>query len=146
MQSCNRCAFISQMTLSSSPVSESACSLVHTKGYVFTLVFLFLYKAFLSSLDEGSSVYQLSFHAEPLMSHKSPIFHFLDTPSSLALSCWVFQGPVHPSLRQTFCVQGSFALPIPIIPFLLYKSPDYYTTEIKLPYFERKLKIYSGNA
>lgn len=140
LHSCSMCAFIFQMTLSSHPISEPACSPGLTKAYVYALVFL-LYKVFSSSFPERSSVYKISFHAEPLMLHKSPIFHFLDTPSSLTFSFWVFQGLVPPRGRSLACSsQPRVHLHCPTtVPLLLYKSPDYYIIETKLSYSERRL-------
>jgi len=69
--------------------------------------------------------------------------------SHLFFTFWILLHWLHASLRQMFSVlltaQGSFALPVPTVQLLLYKSLDYYTTETKLPYSERTLQIDSGN-
>lgn len=51
LHSCSIYAFVSQVTLSSHPISEPAYSPVLTKVYAITVVFLFLYKALSPSLS-----------------------------------------------------------------------------------------------
>lgn len=115
----------------------------HTKGYVYTLVFL-LCKFFSSSFPERSSVHQLSFHAERLKSYKSHIFHFWDTPS-LTLLFWVFHSPVPPWVLCAPHSPGFICTAHSYPTIASVEVPHYCITETKSSYSERRLHIVSGN-